>query len=184
MSFKSHITYLSQKLSRAAAMLYQVRDIMPPYVLKNMYYAHVNSLLTYCNLIWMNTHQTDLSPLIKLQKRIIRIITRSDFLAHTEPLFLRSKILSIDKLRKMSLATYCYNNKHSFDNLRAQHHYPTRHRNCLRPIVHRTSLLRKSFIYQAPVLWNELNTSCPNVCNSSSINSFKRKYKEYLISHN
>ena len=63
MSFKSHITYLSQKLSRAAAMLYQVKDIMPTYVLKNMYYAHVNSHLTYCNLIWMNTYQTDLDPL-------------------------------------------------------------------------------------------------------------------------
>lgn len=183
MSFKSHIAYLSQKMARVAALLYQVRDILPTFVLKNMYNAHINSLLSYCNLIWMNTYPTDLLPIIKLQKRIIRIVTKSDFLAHTHPLFIQTKILSIEKLRKMSLAIYCFNNRNSFDDLRLQHQYATRHRNRLLPVIHRTTLYKKSYLFRAPELWNELNEILPNITNSISINSFKRKYKNFLLTN-
>ena len=88
MTFKTHIKHLSQRLSRIAALLYLVRDFMPDFVLMRMYNAHVSSTLNYCNLIWANTFPTHILPLLKAQKRIIRIITKSDPLAHTAPLFI------------------------------------------------------------------------------------------------
>ena len=101
MSFKSHATFLSQRLARSAALLYQVKDLMPKFVLRNMYHAHVTSLLSYCNLIWANTYPTILLPVFKVQKRIIRIITHSEYLAHTEPLFRETKILTLEQMRVM-----------------------------------------------------------------------------------
>ena len=181
MNFKSHITYLSQKLARIAALIYQVRDLMPFFVLKNMYYAHAQSLLSYCNLIWCNTNQSTLKPLVIIQKRLIRIITNSDFLAHTLPLFQRTKILNLDKLRKLSLGIHCFKNINNLNYLQGQHNYHTRNRALLRPIIHRTTKFEKSFIYQAPLIWNEITVNYPIIINTTSIDVFKRRYKRVLL---
>ena len=183
MSFKSHIRHLSQRLARTAALLYRVKSIMPEFVLRNMYHAHVLSVLSYCNIIWSNTFPTHLDSLIKLQKRIIRTITNSDFIAHTHPLFKQLKILDIEKLRKFHLGIYFYRNKNSLLNNRPHHHYPTRSRNRMRPQRHSTTLFEKSFMYQANKVWNELIDNVPNVINAISLPSFKRQFKQYLLSH-
>ena len=182
MTFKAHISYLSKKLARVAALIYQVRDLLPDFVLKNVYYAHAQSLLYYCNLIWCNTNKTDLTAITLIQKRLIRLITRSDILAHTSPLFRRTKILNLENLRKLTLGLYCFKNKNNFDHLQARHNYPTRQRNQLRPIRHRTSQFEKSFVYQAPLLWNELNNTIPDLININMIKKFKRIYKKSLVS--
>ena len=57
---------------------------MPTYVLKNMYHAHVVSLVNYCNIIWANVCPTNLTPLTLILKRAIRNVTKSEFFAHTE----------------------------------------------------------------------------------------------------
>ena len=183
MSFKSHATFLSQRLARSAALLYQVKDLMPKFVLRNMYHAHVTSLLSYCNLIWANTYPTILLPVFKVQKRIIRIITHSEYLAHTEPLFRETKILTLEQMRVMSLALYCFKNLNLIYENNVQHGYLTRHRNRPRPLAHNTTLTERSFTYQAPKLWSDLIDQCPqDVINANSIDSFKRKLKKYLLS--
>ena len=184
MNFKAHINLLSQRLSRIAALLYQVRDVMPDFVLKKMYIAHVSSQLNYCNLIWANIFPTHLVPLVKAQKRIVRIITKSEALAHTDPLFNQCKILTVEKLRKLSLGKYCFANINKITNdLNVPHLYFTRHRNRLRPYAHNHSLFERSFIYQGPRIWNEIQDNCPNIINSTSLSLFKNKYKSYLLTH-
>ena len=183
MTFKTHIAFLSQKLARIAALIYQVKDLMPEFVLKNMYYAHAQSLLFYCNLIWNNTNKSDLNSLYVVQKRLIRLITKSEYLAHTRPLFRRTKILDLESIRKYCLGLYCYKNKDNFDHLLATHTYSTRHRYQLRPIRHRTSKFEKSFIYQAPILWNQIRTQINDINNFNSLQIFKRNYKKILISN-
>ena len=76
LSFKAHISNLCLKLSRIVSLLYQVKDLMPIYVLKILYNAHVIPHLQYCVPIWCNTYPTHLLPLIRLQKKIIRIVTK------------------------------------------------------------------------------------------------------------
>ena len=45
------------------------------------------SLPFYCNLVWASTYKTDLVGLVILQKRVVRIIAKSCFDAHTDPIF-------------------------------------------------------------------------------------------------
>ena len=155
---------------------------MPDFVLKNMYHAHVTSILNYCNIICCNTYITHLDPVIKLQKRLIRLITNSDFLAHTQPLFKQLQILDIESLRKYSLAVYFFKNSHSLlPPLQGHHHYETRHRNRPRPIRHTKTIYQKSFIYQAPIVWNELLDRANHlITNINNLPLFKRKLKQYL----
>ena len=152
--------------------------------MKIMYHAHVNSLLNYCNIIWANTYDSHLTPLVRIQKRIIRNIARTDFFAHTEPLFKELRILKISDIRKFALAVYFFKHRNALEEpLRANHQYFTRHRNRLRPIVHNLTLFEKSFVYQAPRYWNEISFHFPpNTLNEMSTSKFKNLMKALLSS--
>ena len=183
MSFKSHINYLSLRLSRIAALLYRVKSFVPDFVLKTIYQAHFMSIISYCNLIWSNTYSSHLDPIIKLQKRVIRLITNSDYLAHTYPLFKQLKLLNIMNFRKYNLAIYFFKNRATLlPHLRHHHHYHTRNRNRPIPEHHHRTIFEKSFVYQAPIIWNELLNHNPNFADINSLNLFKRRTKQYLLS--
>ena len=128
----------------------------------------------------MNNLATFTNGTISVHSVCVYPITRSEYLAHTRPLFQRTQILDLDNIRKLSLGIYCYKNRDSFDHLLAAHNYPTRNRNRLRPVRHRTSQFKKSFIYQAPIIWNEINTQIPEIDNIGSLAKFKHKYKNLL----
>ena len=180
-TFKKHISYLTQRLTRTSSLIYQLRDLMPSFVLLNMYHAHVNSVLSYCNIIWPCAHPTTLKSLVTIQKRIIRNVTHSTFDAHTEPLFRETHILNIDQIRKFNLGIYFFkNNLNDLAQFQGNHNYLTRHRDNLRPIIHRTSAFHRSFLYQSVKLWNDLNVINNDLANVN-INRFKKLLKSYLM---
>ena len=52
-------------------------------------------LFSYCCIVWGNTYDHNIKPLHRLQKKVIRLITFSDFEAHTSPLFFQLKLLKL-----------------------------------------------------------------------------------------
>ena len=179
MNFKFHINNLTLRISRHIALLYQIKDLMPPDVLKCIYYAHIYPLLTYCNPIWCTTYPTHLIPLQLQLKRIVRIITNSDFLAHSHPLFKQTQILKLDDVSKIAIATFMYVNKSNSLNLLPTHNYPTRHRDHLRPPTHRLTKFRHSVAFLGPVIWNTVPL---HIQNSLSLNIFKNRLKTHILS--
>ena len=109
--------------------------------------------LNYCNSIWGNTFQTYLEPLVKLQKRAIRIISSADRRAHTEPLFRRLAILNLPKLYVYCAQLFMFKFHHClvpeiFQNFFQQnsslHSYSTRQANHLHSFSANTLQKRKS----------------------------------------
>lgn len=80
LTFKHHMNNLTLKISRNVAILYQTKDLMPQDVLKTIRYAHIYPLLIYCNPIWCTAYPTYLIPMKLLIKKIVRIITNSNYL--------------------------------------------------------------------------------------------------------
>ena len=156
---------------------------MPTYVLKNMYHAHIGSLINYCNIIWANICPTNLTPLTLILKRAIRNVTKSEFLAHTEPLFKSMKILDLEGTRKLSLAMYFFNTRDiNVPPLLATHRYQTRHRDRLRPPQHRQTLFHNSFLNQAPTFWNTVTNDFPSeIKNAPNCHLFKKRLKKQLL---
>ena len=66
--------------------------------LLDLYHAFVYPYLTYCIEVWGNMSNVHLDALVKIQKKIVRIITYSPYLAHTDELFKDLNILPIHKL--------------------------------------------------------------------------------------
>ena len=180
-TFKKHVNYITQRLTRTSSLIYQLRDLMPSFVLLNVYHAHVNSVLSYCNIIWSSAHPTTLKSLVTIQKRIIRNITHSAFDAHTEPLFKVTNILTIDQIRKLNLGIYFFkNNLNNLPQFQGEHHYLTRNRDHLRPVIHRTCAFHRSFLYQSVQLWNNLNIINNDLANVT-VTKFKKLLKNYLM---
>ena len=154
-----------------------------------IYNAIIAPFFDYGLSVWGNAAITHLDRLFKLQKRAIRIINHSSFLAQTAPIFYTQNILTLYDRYKYLLGTlmFLWHRKLLPDSLLNYftlncniHSYSTRNAaNFHLPKV-RTSLYYKSVIYQGPLTWNSIPD---NIRNAASFNIFKRKLKNHLI-HN
>jgi len=98
LSFKHHISHLNSKISYALFTLRRVKNFLPPDALKTLYYSLIHCHLVYAVEIWSCTSPNNLRGLILKQKKAIRIISNSNYNAHTEPLFKELKILPLVQL--------------------------------------------------------------------------------------
>ena len=90
--------YIKNKISKFLGILYKIRRYLDNTTLTNMYYSFVFPYLIYCVEIWGSSLKSYLDPLVKIQKKCIRTISFSEYLAPSEPLFQKLNILNIEKL--------------------------------------------------------------------------------------
>ena len=63
LSWKPHIEYISQKISKACGALSKIRHCVDIETLKTVYYALVHSYLSYGIVVWGNASESILKPL-------------------------------------------------------------------------------------------------------------------------
>ena len=177
--FINHIENIRNKISRCVGIFYKMKDHVPCKVLVNLYYSLVYPYLLYGNLIWGGTNAHHLLPLQLLQKKLIRIITGSGFLAHTDPLFWQTKILKLNDLHKYLLCLHMFNLKQNNNQIfESIHTYYTRQQNDAQTAFQRLSMSQRSMSYAAPRAWNALPRDMRE-CESSE--TFKKQLKSYFI---
>ena len=181
LSWKSHITHISNKISKSVAILRYLKFIFPKYILKTIYLTLVYPYLIYCNMIWGTADKTIIKPLILLQKKSIRIICKADFFDHTDPLFKETKLLKIEQIFKLNCAQFIYKcyNTNLFNDFKSElkthkdiHNYNTRGNSQLRLPFTGLKKCQQSFFHVGINLWNEIPTS---IKHANSIVFFKRK---------
>ena len=181
LNFKQHISILSGKLSKLAGMILSIKDFLPKHILRLIYNAHVNSLLSYNTPIWCCNYKNNIKPVQLLQKKIIRNITKSDYLEHTMPLFKQCKILTIMDINKLFMGSQYQKFPAKYVNpLRRSHQQNTRHYHSLLPIQHSLRLVGNSFLVQGPKNYNSIPM---DIRSCRTIFGFKRNYKKFLLSH-
>ena len=79
LNWKSHVKYISTKISKACGALTKLRNCVSIDVLKNVYHALVHSYLRYGILVWGHAAPTVLKPLEILANKAIRIMTFAPF---------------------------------------------------------------------------------------------------------
>ena len=177
LKFKSHFDYLSTKISRTIGILNRIKEFVLYSTMTTLYNSLIYPYLIYCNLVWGGTFQTNLSSLVILQKKAIRIIHSKPYGSHTKPLFYESKMLNLFDIHNYLLGIYMYNAESS--QFTRTHTYSTRNRDQLLPRFHRLALSQKCVSYSGPVLWNSL----PNdIKTCQSLTTFKFHLKRYLVS--
>ena len=152
---------------------------MSPRLLVELYYSLVYPYLLYGNAVWGSTHVAHLTPLVVIQKKLTRIITKSDCLAHTDPLFKQCNILKIGDLTNFVLAQYMYKLRLT-DTVRFAviHSFNTLGRLNAVPVFHRLTLTKHALSYFAPRAWNGMP---PHIQSAATITQFKRQLKSHYI---
>jgi len=102
LTFEYQVNSLRNKLTRSFFIINRVKHFVPHKSLRDLYYALFHSHLTYCPIITSCATKTNLEKISVLQKKVIRIVSNSNYRAHTEPLFKQLKILPYPKLIEQS----------------------------------------------------------------------------------
>ena len=107
LSWNKHISHISLKVSKTIGILNRLKSIYPRKVLLTLYNTLILPHFIYCILSWgsvlRENHQLHL-----LQKKAIRIITNSNYIAHTEPLLKELELLKITCMFILSLWKFYY----------------------------------------------------------------------------
>ena len=104
LNWKGHLSYIQSKISKSSYLLAKLRHYVDLNTLKMIYYSSVYPYLVYCISSWGGIAKTTLLPLFRLQKRIIRIMTKSEFDAPSSPLFSKLQILPLEHIYNLNLA--------------------------------------------------------------------------------
>jgi hypothetical protein len=156
--------------------------------LKQLYYSFLYPYLTYCITIWGNAPAITLWPILRTQKRAIRIIENIRYRDSTKEAFINLKMLKLPELYKVAVLLFVYKYKNGllpspFNNFFTTnnqiHHHATRNAHNFR--VPLTKLkMASSFIKKTGVdVWNELTNRLDH---QMKIGIFKRSINELLLS--
>ena len=188
LSWKPHILSVSRKISKSIGIIYKSSFCLPKTSLRSLYYSLVYPYLTYCVSVWGSTYQSNLNRIIILQKKIIRIISKVSFDAHTGVLFKEQEILKFSDIYLYQIGKFMYlfkrgllpNYFRDMFTLASQiHSYNTRN-SSLFYIPHcRTNFRKFSIRFQGPTFFNSLSRE---IQNSESISLFGKRLKKFLLS--
>jgi hypothetical protein len=93
LNFKAQVLEIPKKVKRNIGAISKIRNFVTMDILINLYYSLIYPFLTYALVAWGNTYNTTVNPLAILQKKIIRLITFSNYQDHTNPLFIQLRLL-------------------------------------------------------------------------------------------
>ena len=100
--WKEHIQFVCNKISKSIGILCYLRHSYPIHILRLLYMSLIFSYMNYCNLVWGSAYECHLKPLLTLQKKAVRIITKSAYDERSAPIFNSLKILQLQKIHKFN----------------------------------------------------------------------------------
>ena len=103
------------KISKSIGVLLRFISNFDLNILKTNYHSLIYRYLHHCNINWSCTYQTHIKPLIILQKRAIRIISRESYLSHTNSLFYQKNILKCSDINTYLNALFKFENQNIFE---------------------------------------------------------------------
>ena len=186
-SRKSHISLVAHKISKSIGIIYRSSYFLSKTSLRTLYNSMVLPYFYYCNLVWRSTYKSNLKRFPILQKRAIRIISRSGCDAHTDPVFEEFKFLKITSIYLLQLGKFMYsfstgNLPPKFDYFfsvnNSIHSYNPRHASFFWLPLCTTDIRQFSISFQGPKFFNILSYE---IKNTPTLLSFKHKLKEFLI---
>ena len=188
LSLSDHVKSIHSKLSRSLYSLRQVSNIFSTPILKLIYHANFHSHINYCSNILSICNKTTLDPLIKIQKKAIRIVCKVPYNTHSNPLFKEHNILPISQQIEYSSLMFMHDYLHerlspSFQftwvkNNQLHDNYQLRNGNNIHIKPHRYEYLKRHPIINFASLWNNLGNDVKDIDNR---NKFSSKIKNNML---
>ena len=97
-TWNAHVNKISNKISKIIGIMNKQKRTLPTRILKLMYDSFILPHINYCISCW----GFNMKRITKLQKRAIRVVGKSKYNSHTDPLFKNLNILKASDLFNLS----------------------------------------------------------------------------------
>ena len=87
LTWKQHIKYVDEKISKTVGIIARLRHFVPLNTLQTIYKALLSSYLSYGIIVWGPAAKTHANQLFLLQKRALRLMHFGHYTAHAIPYF-------------------------------------------------------------------------------------------------
>jgi len=187
LDWKQHTSHIALKVSKSLGILNRIKALLSTELLKTLYYTMIHPYFVYCILIWGGASKLAINKLSCLQKRAVRILTHSNFRAHTNPLFLRLQILKLPDLYHLQLGIFMFKAKYHLLPSSSSHHiqftkinprFDFRKKFDFQPLVFKTQIRYRYIGITGSKFWNALPL---DIVNLRTLLSLKKRFKMYLI---
>ena len=115
LSWKYHAEYIRKKILGVLHMMKKSKNFIPTAMKKMIFSSLIQSSLGYCISIYGGASKSVIEPLVKIQKRAIRLVNESHYSKHCDPMFAATGCLKFRDLYKMACARLAV--KYFYDNL-------------------------------------------------------------------
>ena len=111
---------LAKKISRAIGIMYKLRPFLPLNVMKNVYYSLIYSQIIYAIEIWGSAVKSEMTKILILQKRVMRLMTFNDVfppipgpLRPTDSIFGTLCCMKVEDIYKYQVAKFVFKCLHT-----------------------------------------------------------------------
>ena len=171
-----------------------MKNLAPLRVLLSLYYALFHSHLNYGICVWGNAPAQELNHIFLAQKKVLRIITNSDYLANTDPLFKKTGILKLEDIFNLQMSSLMWDFENGtlpqcfanyFTKVNQRHNHFTRLANSGKYLTSERFNTHAHgetmFKFKGSRLWNSI-LELPFYHSNIKKPTFRKKYKTHLIS--
>ena len=187
LQWKYHSDTICKKISRSIGILHRLKNFFPLSILKTLYNSLILPHINYGLTIW----GYNLNRIFILQKKAIRLINKSKYNCHTDPLFYSLKCLKVEDIFKLNVLKFYYNHCHEnlpaclqsikFNTRSNIHSYYTRSRNMLHTMRTKTKVAQNCLNYVLPNIVNETDALILEKIKTHSLHGYCTYIKQHYI---
>ena len=183
--WSNHISYINIKIAKGIGIICRAKKYFNTSALINLYNAFVFPYLIYCVEVWGNALSTHIQPLVKLQNKIVRIITYSYHtteqlythkntpiknISQAKDWLINAQITKGNVPKALQNLYKCNRDVHTHFTRQAHHFHSMRGNN---------EFIYRTFVFQSVVIWNKI---IQNINIHVSYPRFKHLLKNFLLS--
>ena len=187
LTWNTHVGNLCSKIRANKMLLVHAKHLLPTDALKQIYFAHIYTHLTYSQVIWGSMiNKSSYNSLYKLQKECVKLMVNVPKSSCVEPIFDRLNLIRLSDLIGNELKKLGFKVAHKLLSVplielfqinggRKKHQYETRQKGIPNVQNHSTFLFNKSFLCKCLSLYSKLPNS---IRQKSSLKGFCRTIRQ------
>jgi hypothetical protein len=189
LNWNDHIDCVYNKIVKFTSIFFKLRVLLPPYALRNLYFAVVFPHILYGIEVYGSAAAYRLDRLVKLNNKILRTLQWKKLDYPIKDLYSGFNTLPVPLLHQYQLLVFMFKYSHCNSSLppalqnyfitnSSIHDHNTRARNNLHLFSVSTVLGSKTLSHNGSKLWNTLPDQLKNI---KSLSLFCNKTKRYLL---
>ena len=188
LSWKYHADAVRKKILGVLHMMKKSKNFIPTAVRKMIFSSLIQSQLNYCISIYGGANKSVIEPLVKIQKRAIRLVNESHYSKHTDQMFAAAGCLKFQDMHKLACARIAL--RYFYDNLPKGNMDCFSERKTVYEIRHsisgknlkipssKSKQMEQMCSTRIPLIWNK---EVPNELKSLQETAFVNAYKEHFL---